>query len=462
MRELAFTLWLLGGVSCIFECKAQDTAGYPNIVLILADDLGYGDIGCYGSKDIHTPHLDNLAKEGVSFTSFYANGPSCTPTRTALLTGRYQQRVGGLECPIGVGPEGEVGRYPEAAALCNQGELGLPVAFNALPMILNQKGYNTALIGKWHLGENPKFSPVAHGFDYSIGPSGGLVDYFRHTGSERRTEPDLYRDGERHYREGYYMTHLITDESVEWINIQNEETPFFLYVPYTAPHVPLQGPDDYTMENRTGGIKDGSHETYARMIEDMDEGIGKILAKLDEKGFAENTLVIFFSDNGPIEVGSAGPFSGNKASLFEGGIRVPCVIKWPGKIKMNSSTSQMAISMDLTASITQIVNGNPPRPLDGFDIIGHIASGAEDFPRTLYWRKIRGENIFKAVRDDHLKYIRNDYGGEVSEYLFDLSSDPAEKNNLKDRRKKDLKRLQKKLERWEQEVKPERYMLAGS
>lgn len=446
----------------ISVCNGQEKEVFPNIVVILADDLGYGDLSCYGSMELHTPCLDKLAAEGVRLTNFYSNGPECSPTRTALLTGRYQQRVGGLECAIGLG---NIGRYEEALALSDKGELGLPVEFNILPNVLKQNGYNTAMIGKWHLGDGCEFSPQKHGFDYFIGPLGGAVDYFHHTepkgvflGTMMNGDHDLVRNGQQHHRDGYYITHLITDESVEWINIQKKNQPFFLYVPYTAPHEPLQGVDDYSPEKLT--MRDWStknRETYIEMIEELDKGVGKILAKLEDKGIANNTLVIFFSDNGPTKIGNADPFSGYKGQVFEGGIRVPCIIKWPGKITPHTSSKQMAISMDITASIARIVNGRPSKPLDGIDIIGHITEEKPNFPRTLYWRKLRGNTVFKAVRDDNLKYICNDNGSEVSEYLFNLSTDPAEKNNLKDSQKENFKSLKRLLDKWEDSVQPERY-----
>ncbi len=439
--------------------NSQDS---PNIVLIVADDLGYGDLSCYGSEDIKTPILDNMAKEGVKFTNFYANGPECSPTRTALLTGRYQQRVGGLECAIGLN---DVGRYEEALALSDRKDIGLPVHFNAIPSIFNEKGYNTALIGKWHLGGLERFRPNAHGFDYSIGCLGGGVDYFHHTeprgvfiGIWMDGNHDFYRNGAPHHREGYYMTHLITDESVEWLNIQDSSKPFFLYVPYTAPHGPIQGPDDYLPEKIT---VEEWHNTkgkpYGAMIESMDAGIGKILDKLEEKGFAENTIVIFFSDNGCAGVGSAGPLSGKKGQVFEGGIRVPCIIKWPGKIKPGQVSDQMAISMDLTNSFSKIIGGNPPRPFDGIDIIGHIVSGEKDYPRTLFWRYKRATTVRKALRDNTMKYICNIEGEEINEYVFDLANDIAEKNNLAETNKRELNRLRKLMTTWEADVKPERY-----
>src|SRR5690606_30186288 len=245
-----------------------------------------------------------------------------------------------------------------------------------------------------------------------------------------------------HHREGYYMTHLITDESVEWLNIQNEKKPFFLYVPYTAPHNPLQGPNDYRPENLKADVwNEGGRAAYVALVEEMDKGIGRILDKLDEKGFTENTVVIFLSDNGPTTDGNTKQFSGNKGHVFEGGIRVPCIIRWPGMIKEGTSSDQMAIGMDLTASIASILNAPTPRPLDGMDIIGHVVEGNKDFPRTLYWRMKRGENVRKAVRDNHMKYIYENAEGKVLEYLFDLASDPSEKNNLLTTNKKGLERI---------------------
>jgi arylsulfatase A-like enzyme len=457
-RQFAFIFvaWLLS----FFVSHAQEKP--LNIVLIVADDLGYGDLECYGATDIKTPNIDRLAADGVRFTDFYANGPECTPTRAALLTGRYQQRAGGLECAIGLG---NVGRYEEALKLSNAGKLGLPTSMNVLPRILKESGYNTALIGKWHLGNGKEFRPGAHGFDYAIGPLGGAVDYFHHTepkgiflGVPMEGEKDLYRNDEPDLRKGYYMTHLIADESVEWINIQNAGTPFFLYVPFTAPHDPFQGPDDYQPTKLgTDTWKKGTRADYISMVEELDEGVGSILDKLDEKGFTENTLVIFISDNGPTKIGSAGPFSGNKGHLFEGGIRVPCLIRWPGKITAGTSSSQTAITMDLTASIAAIVAASTPRPLDGTDIIGHVASGAGNFPRTLFWRKKRGENVVKAVRDSDMKYIYEYDTGKVTEYLFDIGSDPGERDNLIKSSHTSLKKLKTLLRKWEQDVQPERY-----
>lgn len=450
-------------ITLLFFSRLLSSQDKPNIVLILADDLGYGDLSCYGSQDLKTPNIDKIARQGVRFTNFYSNGTVCSPTRTALLTGRYQQRVGGMEAQIG---SNNIGRYDEAIELSDRKELGLPVEFNAIPSLLIQQGYNTAIIGKWHLGSYDKFRPKAHGFDYSIGNLGGGVDYFHHTdrlgdtinGIMQDGKHDLIRNNIPHQRDGYYMTTLISDESVEWINIQNNNQPFFLYVSYTAPHVPLQGPNDYDMRQKTNdNWTTGSRETYNEMIEEMDKGIGKILEKLEEKGVTDNTIVVFTSDNGCIGIGNTGPLTGRKGQVFEGGIRVPGIIKWPGKIKPAQVSDQMAITMDITTSIMKIIKADSPRPLDGIDIIGHIVSGKEDYSRTLFWRFRYYDRTLKAVRDGNKKYIYLSDNNEVNEYLFDLESDIGEKNNLILNERDEVQRLKKLLENWESEVKPERY-----
>lgn len=434
----------------------------PNIILIVADDLGYADLGCYGADSIATPNIDRLAAQGVRFTSFYANGPECTPTRAALLTGRYQQRVGGLETAIGIAGEG---RYADATRLAKAHDLGLPTNYSAMPSMLKKVGYVTAIIGKWHLGYEPKFTPHAHGFDFALGPLGAAVDYFHHSepvgeflGSKLEGSHDFYRNGVEQDRDGYYMTHLITDESINWINQQKNDNPFFLYIPYTSPHSPYQGPDDYKPEKLTTEEDKPSRATYIKMVEDMDKGIGRILQNLKEKGLDSNTVVIFFSDNGPTLSGSAKPFRGNKTSVFEGGIRVPCIIRWPNHIKPKTVSGQMAISMDITASIARLAKTSPPngRPFDGVDIIKDIEQNKPSYSRTLFWRRLRGKNEFKAVRRGDMKYIYLNNGTSVAEYLYNIKEDPQEKNDLLVKRPDDVIELKKLLKDWEEEVKSER------
>jgi len=423
----------------------------PNIVLILADDLGCGDLGCYGCPDARTPVLDGLAAQGVRLTNFYSNGPECTPTRTALMTGRYQQRVGGLECAIGVG---NVGRYDEAVRLQTTHDLGLPVEETSVARMLKNAGCATAICGKWHLGYEPKFLPPRHGFDYFFGTLGGAVDYFHHT------EPDgqlmLYLNDKPIRREGY-LTDLITEEAVAFINRQ-QNGPFFLYVTYTAPHAPYQGPNDRKdkpLSNKDWDAK-GSRETYTAMIERMDQGVGAILKALDKKRCSENTVVIFTSDNGATKPGSNAPFSGGKGGLFEGGIRVPCIVRWPDVLPRGVVSDHVAITMDLSASIVRIAGATSVRALDGMDILREIELGRPPRKRTLFWRARRGERTWRAVRDGMLKYLSRQDGESVVEYLFDLEGDPGEKSNLPASRTDDVKRLKGVLAEWEKEVRPAR------
>ncbi len=456
---LSFGVLLAAVVPAFAQNSAKTTP--PNIVLILADDMGYGDLGSYEAKNIKTPRLDELARQGARLTTFYANGPECSPTRTALLTGRYQQRAGGLECAIGLG---NVGRYPEAKALSDKGELGLPTDMSVLPTMLKERGYRTAIVGKWHLGEGDAYRPMTHGFDYAIGPLGGAVDYFHHTepvgvflGTMMEGNHDFYRQDKPHHRAGNYMTHLLTNEAVEWLNIQQKNEPFFLYVPYTTPHEPYQDADDYKPEKMNMDYwSKGDPETYANMIEDLDRGVGEILDKLEEMGVAENTLVIFFSDNGPTKMGSAGSFFGNKGHVFEGGIRVPAIVRWPGKVPAGVVSDQPFISMDVTASLAAVANANPSHKLDGIDLVGHLISNKKNYDRDLFWRKKRASQIRSAVRSGSLKYILDIDEGKRDEYLFDLKADPGEKNNLLKKRPADTEKLRKLFREWEEEVKPER------
>lgn len=423
----------------------SQTSRLPNVVVILADDLGSGDLSCYGSPNVATPNVDRLAEQGVRFTSFYANAPECSPTRTAFLTGRYQQRVGGLECAIG---NGNCGRYDDAVRLAEQHDLGLPSSYSVLPSIL--EGYQTACIGKWHLGYEPKHWPDQHGFEYWVGPLGGGVDYFHHT--EPSGSHVLYRQGQEYFSD-QYMTHLITDESVRWIRQQDKENPFFLYAAYTAPHAPYQGPEDRRPEPKTSANwKVGGHDIYAAMVAELDRGVGEICLALEEQNLADNTIVIFFSDNGANYKGSNAPFWGNKSQLFEGGIRVPCVIRWPGRVDAGSVCDQPCLSMDLTASIATVAQ--QAGRFDGMDILAHVLEKRPDVSRDLFWRMRRGERTERAVRSGDLKYLLRDLGGGVvEEYLFNLEDDSAEQKNLLSQYPEQADRLRNLLSDWEHRVR---------
>jgi arylsulfatase A-like enzyme len=451
-RFLAYSGGLLAGTAGIGVCQTGRVAKSPrpNIVLILADDLGYGDVGCYGCEDTRTPNIDRIAAEGVRFTSFYSNGPECSPTRTAFLTGRYQHRVGGLECAIGTG---NVGRYDDAIRLRESHDLGLPASETSIAKVLQAAGYATGVCGKWHLGYEPKFFPSHHGFDYWFGPVGGATDYFHHC--ESTGQPAVYLNGKPVDRVGY-LTDLITEESVGFIR-RNTRHPFFLYVSYTAPHTPYLGPNDKRPDPvREEDYNKGSRSTYIAMVERMDEGVGAILNTLQDNGLAQNTLVIFMSDNGAANVGKNAPFSGNKGNVFEGGIRVPCAARWPGVLPQGVLSHQPCMTMDFSPSIVRAAGAQAPRPFDGIDVLELLETRQPVQPRTLFWRARRGTWTRKAVRDGDMKFIALDNAGKVQEYLFNLGTDPQEKNNLLARQPETVERLRRLLKDWEDKVRPPR------
>ncbi len=446
---------------CVLLCLGCASATFakdrpPNIVFLLADDMGYGDLGCYGRTDIKTPVLDRLAREGVRFTQYYANGPECTPTRTAFLTGRYQQRVGGLECAIGTG---NVGRYDDAIRLREASDLGLPPQENTLIHGLKAAGYATAITGKWHLGYEPKFAPNLHGFDRTFYCIGGGMDYFHYL--DTVAGYNLFVDGRPVNREGYF-TDLLTEQALGFLDGQGEK-PFFLYVPFTTPHSPFQGPDDYQddplpLDSPLWNQGSAPPEVYVAMIEHMDLCIGKILDRLDKLGLRENTVVFFASDNGGTRSARNEPLSGIKGSTMEGGIRVPGMIRWPGEIPAGITSEQTCMTLDFTASMLRIAGAKPPagQKLDGIDIVNLVQDGKPPQDRTLFWRGRRGQRTRWAVRDGDLKYVRQADGERNNEYLFDLSRDIGEKTNLLQSQPDDARRLKRLLTQWEQEVKPTR------
>ncbi len=439
-------------------CSGAAETPPPNIVFLLADDLGYADIGSYGVRDIRTPWLDELAREGVRFTEFYSNGPSCSPTRTALITGRYQQRVGGLESAIG---NGNVGRYDDAVRLRKTHDLGLPANEGSLARVLKRAGYSTAITGKWHLGYEEKFAPGHHGFDHAFYAIGGGMDYFHHV--EDAAEPTaLYLNGKPIVRDGYF-TELVAAEAEQFI-AANRARPFFLYVPFTAPHAPFQGPQDrkpqpLAKEEALWNQGKGPPAVYAAMIESLDGAIGRILAALEEHGLTGRTLVIFKSDNGGTRSARPTPLRGFKGNTFEGGIRVPCIVRWPGVLPANTTSTQVGITMDLTASMVRAAGAKLPPGFhfDGIDVLAAVAAGGPTIPRTLFWRGRRGDSTWKAVREGSLKYVIRTVGAKVEEEgLFDLDADVGERHDLLAQRPADGARLRQLLVAWEKEVAPRR------
>ena len=451
MADVAF---LMADVDAAGPSPTDSGGQPPSIVLILADDLGYADLGCYGATDARTPHIDSLARDGCRFTNFYAMGPQCTPSRTALLTGRYPQRAGGLECAIGTG---NVGRYDEAIELAARGELGLPPEQAVLAPALQSRGYVSAIFGKWHLGYDAKFNPLDQGFDEFAGFLGGNVEYFRHY---ELSDLDVFLRGREPVDREGYLTDLISDDAVDFLRRQAEtpDRPFFLYLPHAAPHFPFQGPEDRDPEPTAETWMTGTRESYVAMVESLDRGVGRVLRTLDEIGRTENTIVIFTSDHGAMPPGRNTPWRDFKSTLFEGGIRVPFLVRWPGRFPPGSESRHVGTLMDLTQSLLRIAGAAVPDGggLDGIDILGEVLSDQPPGDRELYWRYRRGDLTWRAVRAGDSKLIVRQSGDQVETWLFDLGRDPTETRNLAARRVGQRDRLAEMLRRWELATVPVR------
>ncbi len=451
-----------GGVPSVAVFAAEDTAAdphrteRPNIVFLLADDLGYGDLGCYGREDIRTPRLDELARQGTKFTAHYANGPECTPTRAAFLTGRYQQWIGGLECAIGTG---NLGRYDDAMRLRETNDLGLPTEQKTIVRLLKDAGYRTGMTGKWHLGYEPKFAPHLHGFDTTYYCIGGEMDYFHYL--DPVAGYNLFRDG-RPIRDEGYFTDRIIDEAVEFVG-EEDPRPFFLYVPFTTPHAPYQSADDrrphpLPLDSPLWKQSAAPPATYIAMIERMDEQIGRLLDELDRRSIRDETLVVFASDNGGTKSGRNSPYSGYKGSTFEGGIRVPLILRWPGHVPAGRVSDQPSITFDLTRSMANLggVPADRFADFEGLDIVDHVVSGRDDLPRTLFWRKPRGTTIWKGVREGDWKYVAENKGGKETPFLFNLADDPSETRDLSERHVDRISQMKARFDAWEQRTRRNR------
>jgi arylsulfatase A-like enzyme len=404
----------------------------PSFIFILADDLGYADLGCYGGRMHCSPVLDRMAAEGVRFIQGYANSPVCSPTRFALATGRWQYRLrGGADEPIATGTHGNP-------------VLGLPPEHPTLASLLREAGYATALVGKWHLGFPPHFGPLKSGYEEFFGPLSGAVDYFTHCDSAGRH--DLY-EGELETHRSGYLTDLLSERARRFVEKQ-KGTPFFLSLHYTAPHWPWETRTDEAEAQRLGKIfhtDGGSVETYATMIRQMDEGIGKLLEVVDD-----GTLVVFTSDNGGERFSDSWPLVGKKMDLLEGGIRVPYIVRWPKAVPAGQTSGQLAITMDWVATFLEAagVAPHPDYPLDGRSLLGNLKDPGQLTDRDLFWRmKFRDQ---KAARSGAWKWLSI----EGHEYLFDLSHDARERANRARREPRLFSELKAKYAAWEAALPP--------
>ena len=403
--------------------KTKPADRRPSIVIILADDLGCGDMSLYDGW-IKTPRIDQMAREGVKFTDFHSNSSVCSPTRAALLTGRYQQRVGIIDV---------IASHLDTP--------GLEPTELTIPRLMKQNGYRTALFGKWHLGPEPRHNPINHGFDEFAGYLPGATDYHNHR--------DWYNGLQRETVKGY-STHIITDRSIDFIK-RNKDNPFFLYVSHQAVHNPYQTPED-TPENRPKDKKQSREQTRARysiMLEELDKGVGKILDTLRKHNLEENTFVFFFSDNGSVRMGAnVRPYRGGKFSNYEGGHRVPAVARWPGRIKAGWTSDELTVGMDLLPTIMDIVGIDVPkhRKLDGMSIKDHLLNRADLPDRRVFFGY--EPKLGTAMRDGNWKMIVSSRGVE----LFDLSTDIGETTNLVERFPERAKRMQEAIAAWKDEV----------
>ena len=411
----------------------------PNVVLIITDDVGYGDFGAYGSPDIKTPNIDRLAREGVKLTDFYANGSNCSPTRAGLISGRYQQRYA-IERPLS-----HVGTVDSS--------MGLPATGRSLPQLLVNAGYATGLIGKWHLGYRPEFSPNSHGFQYFFGIKSGYTDYYQHT--DASGAGDLWENDHTVQVPGY-MTDLITQRSVKFM-AEHKDKPFFLDVAYNAAHWPYQRPDSPSV-----AIDHGRHllpfddptsdrAAYKLILERADRGVGDIMRALDSLGLARNTIVIFTNDNGGEWLSRNYPLFHNKSSLWEGGIRVPAILRWPGHLPANKVSGQVAITMDLSASILAAAGANTSgASLEGMDILPILGGQKPAVERTLFWR-ISGQRSQSAVRSGDWKLLID----QERPFLFNVRTDLGERDNRIAQHPEIARKLRPLLLKWSADVDAE-------
>ncbi|HET8830169.1 MAG TPA: sulfatase-like hydrolase/transferase [Pelobium sp.] len=431
-------------ISSTGELKAQANADRPNVVLIIADDLGYGDVGFNGCKDIPTPNIDRIAKSGVTFLNGYVSFAVCGPSRAGLITGRYQDRFGFSRNPL-LAP--------------NDINMGLPLSEDTMADVLKRKGYTSTAIGKWHLGTHPALHPVKRGFDEFFGFVDGGHHYFPQNWTlnditQTRTQNDGYKTkllrGTKPVEESEYLTDALSREAVEFID-RNSKKPFFVYLAYNAPHTPMQASSKYL--DRFSAIKNPKRKTYAAMVSAMDDGIGAVLKQLKDKGLEENTIVIFLSDNGgPIYDNASNnkPLRGQKSDFWDGGIKVPFAIQWPAKIKAGTTYQNPIISLDILATISSYINAeiDPKKPLDGVNLLPFITGKNTGAPHEyLFWRNFDKNMI--AVRTVNQKIVIDKNKNQA---LFNITEDIAEQQNLINQDKQSFDQLMLQWKAWEKEM----------
>ncbi|QDV52013.1 sulfatase-like hydrolase/transferase [Gimesia fumaroli] len=438
-----FSLFSLSPISA----KEKQTRQRPNILLITADNLGYGDLGCYGNPVMKTPQLDTLAKQGVKLTDFYTASPTCTVSRATLMTGRYPQRIG---------LNHQLSADENYADGLRQSEL-------LIPAYLKAQGYRTACFGKWNIGFSPGSRPTERGFDEFFGFAAGNIDYYHHYYAGRH---DLWRGLKEVFVEGY-STDLFADEACKFI-AANRQQPFFIYLPFNAPHFPSkrnkqpgqgnewQAPDsafaayDYSPQTKK------PQERYRAVVTALDTAIGRVLKQLDQSGLSENTIVIWYSDNGAfmlkdrgLEVASNKPLRDGGVTLWEGGIRVPAIVRYPGHIKPGTVNDAPLISLDILPTLVSLTGGTLPtdRKLDGQNMLPVLESPETATPRTFFFQY----RNYSAVRRGKWKLLRTK--PKQPFLLFDLEQDLGETNDVAANHPQIVKELTCAYQEWEREAR---------
>ncbi len=431
---------------CVLAIVASAEARKPNVVVIYTDDQGSIDVNAYGAKDLVTPAMDSLCRDGLRFTQFYSASAVCSPSRAALLTGRV---------PVRAGVPGNVSSHPG-------GRGAMPAEQVTMAEMFKTAGYATAHIGKWHLGFTPPTMPNGQGFDYSFGHMGGCIDNYSHF--FYRVPPnrhDLYENGKESWRTGEYFPTLMVDEAAKFMEA-NRATPFFMYWAINLPHYPLQGTEKW--RRRYAHLKDEKRRRYAAFMSSMDEAIGGLLEEIDSLGLREDTIVVFQSDHGhSVEErtfgggGNPGPYRGAKFSYFEGGIRVPAMIRWPGKIPAGQVRGQFGVSVDWLPTLADYAGVPlPKRKLDGKNLAKVIESDDAKSPHSEFHWMGGGSNSQWAVREGDWKLIGNPrdptrktpLSKDDKLFLVNISIDVEEQKNLRYTHPDQLKRLKAIHERW--------------
>jgi arylsulfatase A-like enzyme len=434
-----FTLLL---AACSAFASIGAAADKPNVLIIVADDLGYNDVAFQGSKEIPTPNLDKLAAQSVRCTNGYVSHPFCSPTRAGLLTGRYQHRFGHENNPVWL---------PEDT------KQGLPLDQITLPQVLKQNGYTTGHVGKWHLGAHPQFHPQKRGFDENFTALGGGHIYFAGAQGGPEYKVQLDRNGVGEDQHGY-LTDQFGDEAAAFVKRHTDGKPWFLYFAFNAPHTPLQAPPQWL--EKFASIKDVNRRTYAAMVAALDENVGKVLTQLEATKQRDNTLITFISDNGGPHLAKKGnnmtdftdnsPLRGCKGEVYDGGIRVPFLVSWPAKLKPGTY-AQPVISLDFFTTAITLAGGSVPadRKIDGVNLIpyltGENAAAPHDF---LFWRS-GGPGGNYAARMGDWKYVRL---GKSAPELYNLKDDIGESKNLASDKPEVLAKLDAAVAAWDKET----------